>query len=162
MLLFFLRHADAVQNPLLNDSERPLSDLGRLQAETVGRYLKSSGTTIDRVFSSPLARAVETSEIVGRTLGIGSIEQTEYLVPGTRKKQLLDFINAAGAPSVLMTGHEPHISQTVSLLLSGTETLALEFRKCSLACLVVSEPVRAGHAMLQWLLTSEQMERLHR
>lgn len=162
MFLYLLRHGDAVQNPSLNDSERPLSDLGRHQAEVVGEFLRSGNIQIEKIISSPLVRAVETAEIIGTTLGIQELERTEYLVPGTRKKQLLDLINATGLTSVLLAGHEPHLSQTVSLLLSEGENLALEFRKCSLACLVASEPVREGHALLQWLVTSEQMELLHR
>lgn len=162
MLLYFLRHGDAVQTPSLNDSERPLSDLGRKQAETVGKFLRSSKIEIDAIFSSPLVRAIQTTETVRNVLKIRKFEQTEYLVPGTRKSQLFDLLNSNNVNSVLLVGHEPYLSQTVSLLLTEHETLPLEFKKCSLACLVGSERIRKGHAMLQWLLTYQQMEMLNR
>jgi phosphohistidine phosphatase len=162
MVLYFVRHGDAVQTTSLSDSDRPLSELGRLQAESVGKFLRSTNNQIERIFSSPLQRAIETATIVGKTLKVERIEQTEYLVPGTRKGQLFDLLNSNSLHSVLLTGHEPHLSQTVSLLLSEKESLPLEFKKCSLACLVASEPIRIGHALLQWLVTYEQMELLRR
>jgi phosphohistidine phosphatase len=160
MLLYFLRHGDAIQKASLDDSERPLSELGRKQATVVGEFLRTMEATIDVVVSSPLVRAVETAEIVRKSLDVRKSEATEHLVPGTRKKQLLDLLNSMKVSSIILVGHEPHLSQTISLLLSGQESLPIEMKKCSLACLVVSEPVRGGHALLQWLLTVEQMEKL--
>jgi phosphohistidine phosphatase len=157
MLLYLLRHGDAIQTSSLDDSERPLSELGKKQASTVGVFLRSSKTHIDGVVSSPLVRAVQTADIVRGALDVSRHETTEYLVPGTRKNQLFDFLNSKKIASVLLVGHEPHLSETISVLLSGRETLPIEMKKCSLACLVASEPVRIGHALLQWLLTSEQM-----
>ncbi len=162
MLLYFLRHGDAVQSPSLSDSDRPLSSFGKRQAAAVGAFLCASNVHIDRIFSSPLLRAVETAEIIGKALGVDGLERTEYLVPGTRKAQLFDLLNSHGLESILLAGHEPHLSQTVSLLLTKKETLPLEFKKCSLACLVASKPLRIGHALLQWLLTYEHMESLRR
>jgi len=162
MFLYVLRHGDAVQNSSLHDSERPLSDLGKLQAEAAGRFLRSSNIRVDRILSSPLIRAVETATIVQKALNLSYAEQSEYLVPGTRKNELFELINSKNGNSILLAGHEPHLSETVSLLLTGREDLPLQFRKCSLACLVASEPVRAGHAALQWLVTTEQMQLLRR
>jgi len=39
----------------------PLSDRGREQVAALGRRLREEGVTFDRVFSSPLSRAVETA-----------------------------------------------------------------------------------------------------
>jgi broad specificity phosphatase PhoE len=47
-------------------SEEGLALEGQQQSEVPGRSLRSLG--IDRIYSSPLRRAVETSEIINRTL----------------------------------------------------------------------------------------------
>jgi len=161
MLLYLLRHGDTNQDPSLNDAERPLSDHGKQQAATVGKYLRTNGIHIDVVASSPLVRAKETADIVRSAVGIARHELTEFLVPGTRKNQLFDLLNSMKTSSVLLVGHEPHLSQTISILLSERDSLPIEMKKCSLACLIASDPVRSGHALLQWLLTSEQMELLN-
>ncbi len=161
MLLYLLRHGDAVQSTTLSDSERPLSELGRQQAHIVGAFLHSLGIPVDKVISSPLVRAVETATIVGSHLNVKEMEKTEYLVPGSRKKQLFDLLNTDPPKAVLLVGHEPHLSQTVSLLLTGTESLPLEFKKCALACLLASDPLRIGHAALQWFTIPDHMKLLH-
>ncbi|HEY6953460.1 MAG TPA: phosphohistidine phosphatase SixA [Bacteroidota bacterium] len=160
MVIYLLRHGDALQTPSMNDDQRPLSEIGERQARTVGRFLVAGKVRIDCVYSSPLVRAIQTAGIVRDALNVRKSEQTEYLVPGTRKSQLFDLLNAHPVESVLLVGHEPHLSQTTSLLLTEHENLPLEFKKCSLACLVASEKVRKGHAILQWFLTCEQMELL--
>ncbi len=160
MLIYLLRHGDAVQSPEIHDSERPLSELGRTQAAVVGAFLKSISVHPEMVFSSPLLRAVQTAETVGKLLSTAKIQLSEYLVPGTKKDQLLDQLNQVKPNSVLLVSHEPYISQAISLLLSERETLPVEIRKCSLACVLASDPVRKGHAMLQWLVTAEQMQLL--
>lgn len=162
MLLYLLRHGDALQTPSLGDSERPLSDLGKRQAEAVGAFLRLSNISVDKIFTSPLVRAVETSNIVGKSIGVQTPIQTEYLVPGTRKTQLFDMLNSEKPKSALLVGHEPHLSQTVSLLLTAEENLPIEFKKCSLACLVASDPIRKGHALLQWLLAQDQLQLVQR
>ena len=53
MLLFFLRHGDPIYDP---DS---LTELGRRQAEALGRRLAAYG--LDRIFVSTSNRAVETA-----------------------------------------------------------------------------------------------------
>lgn len=162
MLIYFLRHGDAVEASSLNDSERPLSDLGNRQAATVGRFLRANGIKIDAVLSSPLVRAVKTAEIVQQELTIANIGRSEFLVPGTDQRQLFRQISSLTGESVLLIGHEPHLSQTVSLLLSGHNHTLVEFKKCTLACLIASMPVRKEHALLQFLLTYQQMDLLGR
>ncbi|HTP13635.1 MAG TPA: phosphohistidine phosphatase SixA [Bacteroidota bacterium] len=152
MLIMFLRHGDAVQSPNLQDSERPLSDLGNQQAAAVGKFLNDHNLVPASIISSPLIRAAQTAGIVGNAIGISKIEPSEYLVPGTRKTQLVDHLNRLHPESVLLVGHEPHISQSISFLLAEHENVHVDVRKASLACLLASDPVRAGHAQLQWLV----------
>jgi probable phosphoglycerate mutase len=49
--------------------DTPLTDLGRVQAEKTGRFLRSAiGSKDNELFSSDLKRAAETAEIIGRHL----------------------------------------------------------------------------------------------
>lgn len=61
MILFFVRHGDPCYNP---DS---LTPLGLRQAEAVGRRLCARG--LDRIFSSPMKRAIETAQPAAEMLG---------------------------------------------------------------------------------------------
>ena len=67
MLLFLVRHGQSEFNLLGEEagSDSPLTDLGRQQAERVGAWLVKRGP-FDAMYSSPLQRARQTAEIIGR------------------------------------------------------------------------------------------------
>jgi probable phosphoglycerate mutase len=48
----------------------PLTELGRAQALATGRSLAGAAQAIDAIYSSDLARAEQTAQIIGDTLGI--------------------------------------------------------------------------------------------
>ena len=65
MRIVLLRHGETewnANNLVLGRSDVPLSDKGRKQAEEVGKQL--STYKIDKIYTSPLKRAVETAYIV--------------------------------------------------------------------------------------------------
>lgn len=62
MLLYIIRHGDP---DYVTDS---LTERGKIQAEAVGKRLFAAG--IDRIFSSPLGRAVQTADPACRLLGL--------------------------------------------------------------------------------------------
>ena len=62
MLLYIVRHGDPVY---VTDS---LTERGKRQAEAVGKRIYDS--RIDRIFSSPMGRALETAEPACRLLGL--------------------------------------------------------------------------------------------
>ena len=68
-----MRHGQSTANAKgvwQGQMEFPLSEEGRRQAALAGRAL--SGTAYDAIYSSPLARAYGTAEIIARESGFGS------------------------------------------------------------------------------------------
>lgn len=69
--VLLIRHGETDYNRdrrLQGDLPVPLNADGRLQAEALGLYLKQEPT--DAIFASPLARAYETAQIVGKSLNL--------------------------------------------------------------------------------------------
>jgi len=65
--IYIARHGQNVdnQNGILNGHrDQPLTDLGRKQAEELGKRIKEKNLLFDVVYSSPLSRAFETAEIL--------------------------------------------------------------------------------------------------
>lgn len=63
----FLRHGESVgnmENRFQGHADFPLTETGRLQARALGERWRAEGRTFERVYSSPLARARETAEII--------------------------------------------------------------------------------------------------
>jgi phosphohistidine phosphatase len=161
MTIFFLRHGDAVENPSLHDSERPLSELGQQQGSTAGSFLRTTRTSIGLIIVSPLLRAQQMAAAVQRELDSPPISTSEFLASSSAPGQILDQLKSPGAPGILLVGHEPHLSKVISLLISGAEGQKIEMKKGSLACVEIAAPLEPGRGILKWLVTFGQMGLAH-
>jgi phosphohistidine phosphatase len=155
MHIYFLRHGDASSNSRYHDTERPLTDLGCKQASYIGKFLHSTKTHINIILTSPLTRACETGAIVQSSIRAPRMETTEFLVNGSNQKQLFRQITAFDVESVLLVGHEPFLSETISLLIDGDHKSDVEMKKCSLALVEVLELVQPGRGTLKQLINIE-------
>lgn len=70
--ILFARHGESTANRLRvianRDSAHPLTELGRAQAAALADVARPEH--VQRILTSPIRRAVETAEIVGRALGV--------------------------------------------------------------------------------------------
>lgn len=69
-MIYIVRHGQTVKNKeklLSGRAESELNDEGRAQAAAAGKYFADNGIRFDRVYSSPLSRAVETARIIAGT-----------------------------------------------------------------------------------------------
>ncbi len=79
-MIYIVRHGQTEQNlkkKLQGRSDFPLTELGREQASAVGDAFRDAGIVFDKVYSSPLGRAVETAELIA---GDAPIEVEEALI----------------------------------------------------------------------------------
>lgn len=75
--LYLLRHGQTTYNlehRVQGHCDSPLTGLGRSQAHAAGSWLDSRGIHFDRIFSSPLGRALSTARIVREELAAGKRE----------------------------------------------------------------------------------------
>ena len=66
-MIYIIRHGQTELNNrsvLQGRSDHPLNETGIAQAESAVQKLQEQGVTFDRVFSSPLTRAIQTARIV--------------------------------------------------------------------------------------------------
>ena len=114
MRLFLVRHAEAA--PGEPDELRPLTAAGRAAARDLGERLASERP--DAVVSSPLLRARETAEQIGRAAGL-TPEPDERLAPGATAEDLKAAVAGRGE-AVIAVGHQPDCS-AILLVLTGRE-----------------------------------------
>jgi len=155
MHIYLLRHGDASSDSRIDDSERPLTDLGVHQATIVGTLLQRMSVFIDVVLSSPLKRAQHTTSIVLSNNNKKQIINSELLKNGSDPKQLFEQLNKLKVSSVLIVGHEPYLAETISLLIGGNRKAEIEMRKCSLALVDISIPIHQGTGLLKFLIPVE-------
>ncbi len=72
-MIYFMRHGESQANAegiFAGPSyPAPLTEQGRSQAWSEGARIKSQGITFDRIISSPIARARETTELFAKAAG---------------------------------------------------------------------------------------------
>ena len=64
-MIYIIRHGETQKNKkklLQGRSNDPLNEAGIAQAEQAREYFENRGVHFDRVYSSPLIRAVDTSQ----------------------------------------------------------------------------------------------------
>lgn len=148
--LYLLRHADA-GDPLTfrgDDAQRPLSDKGRRQASSIGRFLSRRGFHPDVIVSTPKMRARQTAELVAAALAT-PVTLDDRLGSGPDLDRLGDVVAEAGVRRVLLVGHDPEFSD-IAAELSGAGHVPI--KKGGLVRLDVSLPLQAGQGTLRWLL----------
>ena len=156
MDVILFRHGIAVDanNWKGDDSTRPLTPEGADRTKQGAQGLSRLKVQPDHVFSSPLVRARQTAELVKAQLAVPTkIELVEDLLPDAPPDALLARLaNLPARSVVLCVGHEPHLSTTLSVMISGKTAASIEMKKAA-ACGVgfVGVP-KAGVGVLQWLL----------
>ena len=159
MYIYLLRHGDAVPEGH-DDASRLLSPIGENQVRLVASTLKKLDIAPGTIIHSPLIRAIQTAGIIHAEIPADQMLTSEYLVPSTNHKQLLDQMRQVLSDHLLLVGHEPHLSTFISLLISGTTSARIVVKKASLACVECVRPIQPGTGVLRWLLAPEQMESL--
>ena len=104
------------------------------------------------IMTSPLLRARQTAEILMDACGLAKLHFSDALASDDHAALMLDVIELE-ARSVMLVGHEPHMSGLLAYLLTGDEALMASTFKKGAAALVScdGEPV-AGDCWLEWLI----------
>jgi phosphohistidine phosphatase len=156
MELVFLRHGVAADGADWkgDDADRPLTEDGIARTREVVRGLRAMKIRPDVILSSPLLRARETAEIARKgLLADVKVEVADELESAASPDRLLARLaNWADKPLVLCVGHEPHISTTISAMISGKTAASVEVKKAGACAIRFSGIPKSGAGTLLWLL----------
>jgi phosphohistidine phosphatase len=159
MVLYFLRHGVAGNREEWkgDDALRPLTKKGMKKMVSQAKSIDAMDLKLDLIITSPLARAFQTADIVADELDMGErLVQDERLGPGFGIDDLAQVLqNYPEASNILLVGHEPDFSQTISALIGGSR---LVVKKGGLARVDVinADPMQGE---LVWLLPPWAMVR---
>lgn len=163
MNLYFMRHGIAVDRADSGagsgDRERQLTPKGIKRMNKAAKGLATLSLSFERILTSPLERARQTAKIVAQILQLEDrVEEIEQLSPEQSAQDLLSGLVAySGKKEILLVGHEPQLSSTISVLLSGTSGAVIRLKKGGLCCLQVDGLPPRESAVLHWALTPKQL-----
>jgi phosphohistidine phosphatase len=152
MILYFLRHgvAGSREEWKGDDALRPLTKKGMKNMVSQAKTIDEMDLKLDLIITSPLARAFQTADIVAGELDMGDkLVQDDRLGPGFGSDDLVEVLQShPKASNIMLVGHEPDFSQTISVLIGGGRILV---KKGGLARvdLISTEPLQGE---LVWLL----------
>jgi phosphohistidine phosphatase len=161
MNLYILRHAIAVPRgtPEYKDEDRPLTKDGIRKMKAVAQGMRKLGLEFGSLLSSPYLRARQTAEIVGKVFKL-EVRLCEPLIPSIDHRVLIARLVKVREDNILLVGHEPHLSELVSVLVSGNTDSQLELKKGGLCKLRSDHLVYGRCAVLEWVLTPAQLRKI--
>lgn len=162
MNLYILRHGIAADRgaEYPEDNLRPLTDRGIRRMRREAKGINAIGVVPDVIISSPLVRAVQTAEIVRDGLDAPpQMAISEALVPEAHPSQIIQEIAKSYSTfsSVMVVGHEPHLSSLVSYIMTGQVSWLITLKKGALCNMNISA---SGRGQLLWALAPRQLRAL--
>ena len=149
MILYFLRHGKAGPQNAAGDEARELTEAGVAALRSAAPLWRRLNLRPDAVLSSPLARALQTAELVCEAVG-GTPLADDRLRPGASWGDLARAMAAhPHARRVLFVGHEPDLSTAIVEL---TGAASVRMRAGGMACLEFYGTPEPGGGELAWLL----------
>ncbi len=166
MHIYIMRHGDSPtleEAAVANDEERPLSNLGRQEAELMAFLLERLGGEPDLILSSPLIRAWQTADIMSRHFNSNpEVISSFEMAPGGSFSGVLAQILRQGRPrNVLLTGHMPGVSMLAGFLLWNQPDVGFHFRTAGTCRIdLPDEHPAPGYGDLRWLIGPRSAERI--
>jgi phosphohistidine phosphatase len=158
MDVYLIRHAEAVERDPdggMADEDRPLTDVGRAQAERIARNLPARGARIERLFVSPTVRTRQTAEPLVAAWGLSrdAVVDCAELAPEGRIRKLARQLAELPAAAIGLVGHRPDLNQFAAWLI-GSKKARIALDKAGLALIRVEngEELDRGAGKLIWLL----------
>jgi phosphohistidine phosphatase len=123
MLLYLVHHAEAVGPEV--DPQRPLSMIGRAQAESLAVRAKAAGCAPAAIWPSGKLRARQTAEPFYRICNpFAEFKMIRGLLPGDPPQYLRDAVTGE-ARDILAAGHMPSIRAILQSFSPASEPLPL-------------------------------------
>ena len=155
MKLYLMRHGLAIERgTLVEDSDRPLTALGKKKTQHVGQYLQKLGLNFDLIITSPLVRARQTAEIIHHQSLSRHLEVSPYLAPEGDLSEFLAWLALHAKPeaSLMAIGHQPDLGNWSEMLVYGQIQEGIVLKKAGIIGLQLPDSGEAiAHSQIFWL-----------
>lgn len=126
--LILVRHARATpSSPYVRDYGRTVTAGGAEDALLIGRWLAQHTNTPDLMIVSGAARTRATSDVIAVSYGIDMelVQYTDALYECTAQEAYdqISWLSTPDMKTILVVGHNPSISQLVSVVAAGATVL---------------------------------------
>lgn len=139
MKLIFLRHGIAEDKKKsdtdMDDSIRKLKKDGRSETKMMVKTFKDMFKEVDVVYTSPMARAAQTAEVILKYFPKKKFEIMETLDSSLAVEEFLREVKSLSyKQTYCFVGHEPHLSTAIARLM-GAKDASIQLEKSGIAVL---------------------------
>ena len=164
MDIVMVRHgpaADRDPSRWPDDELRPLTPDGIRSTRRAAKGLASLHPTVDKIITSPAARAYATAKIFRVVLQVkAELESWAELEPDGAPGPVLERLQRLSRrQGIVLVGHEPTLGELLGLSVTGESVPIARFSKAGAAQITFPEEPRPGAAEIDWVLTRKQLER---
>ncbi|MGH2795943.1 MAG: SixA phosphatase family protein [Actinomycetota bacterium] len=155
MDLVVVRHAIAEERDVLrwpDDRDRPLTPEGESRFRRAARGYRKIVSEVDVVLASPLERAWRTAQLLVEEAGWPDPKPCDALEPDRATAEMIDVLRVQGQNVVAAVGHEPHLGELISYLLTGSDRGASVELKKGAAARLELDGIIPGRSTLRWLV----------
>jgi len=150
--VIIVRHAVAFERDRArwkDDGQRPLSPEGKRKFRKAVAGLAGWVPKVDAVLTSPLVRTRQTADILTDVAHWPKAIDTPELAPGGSPVGVLTVLRGRAEKRVAVVGHEPRLSELLTLCIAGPEARPFApLKKGGVACVVFEGEVAAGKGTL--------------
>ncbi len=158
MKLYFLRHGLAADRSEWegSDYDRPLTSIGVADMRRTAHTIDYLQLELDLILSSPLKRALQTAQIVGRHLNmLDKVIEDKRLDTRFNMHELRSILKEYDeVEDLMLVGHEPSLSTVIGRIIGGKVVM----KKGALARIDLTDE-SALKGELEWLLPPKVLVR---
>jgi phosphohistidine phosphatase len=153
MTVYLLRHGIAENTSSSGrDEDRELTGEGREKLNALLQRAAKAGVKPDTILSSPYKRALQTAKLAAKAFDSPEPEETEVLVPhGSPRGVWNEIREYPDEAELMLAGHEPLFSQTVSYLLDAP-AMKIDFKKGAMVAIEFENLRGEPRGVLRWML----------
>lgn len=158
MDLLIIRHAAAQSREDfagegLPDEQRPLTKRGIERMQMAARGLTTLALPIERLITSPAARAVQTANVVTPALEVREAEREGAFSPDAPIGTAIEWLRKQPRiDGMAVVGHEPTLGQICECLVSGRAQGNMPLKKGGMMLIRFDNAVGYGNGKLVWAL----------
>ena len=153
MNLYLIRHSISEKSSFnKKDFERELTEDGKISIDNSIGIWKEYIDDFDVIFSSPLIRAVQTSEIISSKMQQNkNVIIENNLGTGSRTSDLIEILNSIDKENIAVVGHQPDLSIHIYNL-CGSGSFNIFFPPAAMAKIVFDKNIRYGSGTLSFFI----------
>ena len=159
MKIYLIRHGEAIDHEtdsVKSDEYRFLTIKGRMTTRKIARHLKEELGAADKIFTSPLTRAVQTSEVIATSIKYkNEVEIANELKIGSSISRVFELIkHNSELNSIVLVGHEPMMGMLVNALSNKKDFYS--FKKSGVCLIDFDTKKETG--IYKWFLNPKTLE----